>query len=94
MTGRAPPQRTCIACRTTGVKRGLVRVVRGAAGDVSVDLTGKKPGRGAYLCRRPECWEAALKRDRLSAALRVPVRPEDRARLRAFAEALKGSVSV
>ena len=45
------PQRTCVGCRTTTAKRQFVRIVRTAAGRVEVDLTGKKAGRGAYLCR-------------------------------------------
>ena len=55
------PQRTCVACKTTGAKRGLVRVVRLTDGSVEVDESGKKSGRGAYLCRTTECWDKALK---------------------------------
>ena len=46
---RTLPQRTCVACRTARAKRELVRVVRSPAGELSVDLRGKAPGRGAYL---------------------------------------------
>ncbi len=82
------PLRTCIACRTTGAKRGLVRVVRTPQGNVEVDTTGKAAGRGAYICRRRECWQAALKRDAVSRALRVKLLDADREKLRAFAEEL------
>jgi predicted RNA-binding protein YlxR (DUF448 family) len=82
------PQRTCIACRTTGPKRGLVRVVRTPDGRVEVDETGKKSGRGAYLCRTRECWEKALKSRALEYALKTPVSIEDKAALQAYAEAL------
>src|SRR6266496_13228 len=79
------PQRTCVACRTTGAKRGLVRIVRGAEGRVEVDETGKKPGRGAYLCRARDCWETALKRKTLEYALKTPITVEDKAALQAYA---------
>ena len=49
------PQRTCMGCQTKKDKRDLVRIVRSPAGEISVDLTGKKPGRGAYICHDLEC---------------------------------------
>jgi predicted RNA-binding protein YlxR (DUF448 family) len=91
---RSLPQRTCIACRSTAVKRELVRVVRTPQGRVELDLTGKRAGRGAYVCRRPECWEAALKRDRLASALKTKMAAEDRQALVAFAASLKEETAV
>ena len=44
------PQRTCVGCRDVGDKRQLVRLVRTPGGTVEIDDTGKRPGRGAYLC--------------------------------------------
>jgi predicted RNA-binding protein YlxR (DUF448 family) len=82
------PQRTCVACRETGAKRGLVRIVRTPAGAVAVDATGKAAGRGAYLCRRSECWQEALKKEGLARALRTSVSDADREKLRAFAQEL------
>ena len=82
------PQRTCVACRTTGAKRGLVRVVRTPEGRVEVDETGKKPGRGAYLCRARDCWDAALKRKALEYALKTPVTVEDKSALQSYAAGL------
>ena len=82
------PQRTCISCRTGSGKRELVRIVRGPEGGAEIDLTGKKPGRGAYLCRRPECWQEAIKRGRLETPLRTKLRTEDRAQLTEFTEGL------
>jgi predicted RNA-binding protein YlxR (DUF448 family) len=70
------PQRTCIACRTTEAKRGLVRVVRTPAGRVELDATGKKNGRGAYVHESRACWDDALRKGRLGHALKVTV-PED-----------------
>jgi predicted RNA-binding protein YlxR (DUF448 family) len=84
------PVRTCIACRRSDAKRGLVRVVRDAEGRISIDPTGKRAGRGAYLCHDPKCWEQALKRHALERALRVEaLHPEDRAALEAFASTLE-----
>jgi len=74
---RHVPQRTCVACRQTGAKRGLVRIVRAADGSVSIDPTGKRSGRGAYLCHTPDCWQAALKRGVLPRALKLESIPED-----------------
>jgi len=85
---RHVPQRTCVACRTTGAKRGLVRIVRSGEGRVEVDETGKKPGRGAYLCRARDCWETALKRKTLEHALKTPIIVEDREALLAYAAEL------
>jgi predicted RNA-binding protein YlxR (DUF448 family) len=78
------PLRTCIACRTTKSKRELLRVVRTPDGQVQVDPTGKKSGRGAYLCARRSCWENALKRKRIEDELEVTISPEDRAELDSF----------
>ncbi len=47
--------RMCLCCREMKAKRELVRVVLNKEGEIAVDLTGKMPGRGAYLCREPEC---------------------------------------
>ncbi len=85
---RRSPQRTCVACRTTTAKRELVRLVCTTGGRVEVDPTGKKAGRGAYLCRRPECWQEALGKDRLSHALRTKLAEADRETLRAQGQAL------
>lgn len=82
------PQRTCIACRNTEAKRGLVRVVRTPAGRVELDPTGKANGRGAYVHEARACWDEALKKDRLGRALKVALPAEDMEQLKAHAEAL------
>lgn len=82
------PQRTCIACRSHDAKRGLVRLVRTPEGTVEVDETGKKNGRGAYLCRTRECWEAGLGRRALDNALKMQLEAENRARLKSYGETL------
>ena len=78
-----------VDCRTTGAKRGLVRVVRSAEGTVEVDETGKKPGRGAYLCRTRECWDKALKGKVLEYALKTAITAEDKTALLAYAATLE-----
>jgi predicted RNA-binding protein YlxR (DUF448 family) len=84
------PVRTCIACRRADAKRGLIRIVRDAEGRVAIDPSGKRAGRGAYLCHDPACWEAALKRHGLERALRIEtLHPDDRAALEAFAKSLE-----
>jgi predicted RNA-binding protein YlxR (DUF448 family) len=89
---RHVPQRTCVGCRTTDVKRQFVRIVRTTEGTVEVDASGKRNGRGAYLCAQRECWEEALKKDRLARALRTTISAEDRAKLRAYSEQLQSTV--
>lgn len=74
------PQRTCIACREKGDKRGLIRIVRSPEGPVAIDPTGKANGRGAYLCHRPGCWRKALDTPILARALNTDI-PEDTERL-------------
>ena len=63
------PMRQCMGCRTMKPKAELVRVVRSPEGEVSVDLKGRKPGRGAYVCRDAECLKKAIKSRALSKAL-------------------------
>jgi len=75
------PQRTCVACRKVKTKRELIRLVRISNGTVEVDPSGKKAGRGAYLCQSPECWEDGLKRDRLEYNLRTALTQENRQQL-------------
>ncbi len=84
------PQRTCVGCRTTGAKRGFVRVVRAPEGTVGVDPTGKGNGRGAYLCARLECWQQALKKERLARALRTTLGRQEREELLRYAAGLEG----
>jgi uncharacterized protein len=83
------PQRTCVACRRSDAKRGLVRLVRTSDGQVVIDTTGKRQGRGAYLCRDKACWEAALKRKAIERALRLDSLPAaSREQLAVFAAQL------
>ncbi|MDA8219548.1 MAG: RNase P modulator RnpM [Chloroflexota bacterium] len=82
------PQRSCVACRQVRPKRELVRVVRTLSGEVEVDPTGKKAGRGAYLCRRRGCWEMAIRKKSLEHALQTAISPEGKAALQQFGNEL------
>src|SRR5579862_9553294 len=85
---RHVPLRTCIACRQARPKRELIRVVRTPDGHVLLDATGKKSGRGAYLCARRSCWEPALRKGRLEQEFELTLSAEDRAALEAYIETL------
>jgi predicted RNA-binding protein YlxR (DUF448 family) len=63
------PVRTCIGCRTAQPKRSMLRIVRTPEGEVQPDPTGKKSGRGAYICYSTECLQLALSGRRLQRAL-------------------------
>jgi len=78
------PQRTCVACRQVKPKRELIRLVCSANGSVEVDITGKKAGRGAYLCQTWECWEAGLKQGRLEYALQIRLDGDSREELKSY----------
>ncbi len=82
------PQRTCIACRKVGGKRGLVRLVRTVEGGVEIDASGKKAGRGAYLHPLRICWESGLKGSRVEQALRVKLTPANRQALQEYGQSL------
>ena len=86
------PQRTCIACRQKKEKTALVRLVRTSDGSVEVDLSTRKPGRGAYLCRQKDCWELALKGNRLEHALRTKLGNDDRQALLTYTVSRQGEL--
>lgn len=84
------PQRTCIVCRQKRDKRELTRLVLTPAGLV-VDQTGKRNGRGAYLCERRDCWDKIVLGRFLEHALRAPVTASDKATIAAAAPPRPGS---
>ena len=77
---RKIPLRKCSGCGEMKQKNELVRVVRSPEGDLSMDLTGRKPGRGAYVCRSIDCLRIARKAKRLerSFACAIPSEIYDR----------------
>ena len=68
--------RQCIGCGEMKPKRELIRVVKPKEGEISLDLTGRLPGRGAYLCRNAECLRMAQKSRRLERSFSCKVEPE------------------
>jgi len=88
------PQRTCVACRQVRPKPELIRLVRVSNGSVEVDASGKKAGRGAYLCQSPQCWQVGLGGGRLEYALRTTLTPDNREQLIRYGKDLvKESIS-
>ena len=92
MKPRHIPLRTCSGCREQRPKREMARVVRLDDGSVVMDETGRRNGRGAYLCRRPECWQRALRTGSLAHALKVPtISATDKTNLEQVGEQLTAS---
>ncbi len=86
MSPRHIPMRTCVGCREVKPKQAMMRIVRTTDGQIEVDPRGKKPGRGAYLCLKRDCWETALKRRALDYALKTTVPKEVEEKLRKLAQ--------
>lgn len=80
------PQRLCLGCNEMVPKKELIRVVRSKEGEVSLDLTGKKPGRGAYIHPRKSCLDKAFKSKRLNKNLSTNI---DEAMIQAMQELVK-----
>ena len=70
------PMRRCVGCMEQRPKRELIRVVRSPEGEISLDTTGKKSGRWAYLCPDPACLAKARKARRLERALECEIPDE------------------
>ena len=70
------PMRMCVGCREMKEKKELIRVVRSPEGEVSLDPVGKKPGRGAYVCRSAECLKRAIRQKQLERQLEITLTPE------------------
>lgn len=70
------PMRKCTGCNEMKPKKELVRIVRSPENEISMDLTGKKSGRGAYICKDIKCLNAAKKAKRLERAFECTV-PEE-----------------
>lgn len=83
------PQRSCVACGQVRPKRELVRLVRVPDGGIEVDPSGRKAGRGAYLCPAPDCWQAGVGKGRLEYVLRTPLSEDNRQQLIKYSQELK-----
>jgi uncharacterized protein len=76
LKARKIPQRMCVGCQEMKNKKELTRIVRTPESEIVIDITGKKPGRGAYICKDEACLTKATKEKRLERALKNPVSPE------------------
>ncbi len=88
MAKKHVPVRTCVVCGESYPKREMVRIVRTPEGEVVIDPRGKIPGRGAYLCTKPSCWDLRVAVPKLQRALRVHLPEETREALAAYAKTL------
>ena len=70
------PMRKCLGCMESFPKKDLIRVVRTPQNEVCIDLTGKKSGRGAYICRSEACLKKAVKSKRIQSNLEVQISEE------------------
>ena len=73
---RKIPMRMCVGCREMKEKRELIRIVRTPEGETLIDPGGTKSGRGAYVCRNPECLIRAIKQKQLERQLQVSLTEE------------------
>ncbi|MEN8687468.1 MAG: DUF448 domain-containing protein [Desulfuromonadales bacterium] len=71
------PQRTCLGCRQVKDQSEMIRFVRSPEGEILVDLKGRLPGRGAYLCNSRDCMMAAVNRQQFNRAFRSECQPAD-----------------
>lgn len=65
--------RMCVACREMQDKRNLLRIVKDKEGNVSIDYTGKKNGRGAYICNNEECLKKCMKQKSFNKAFKTNI---------------------
>lgn len=73
MAEKKIPMRKCLGCNEMKPKRELIRAVKSPEGEISLDLTGKKSGRGAYICPDKSCFDKARKSKRFEKALETSI---------------------
>ena len=73
MKTRKIPMRTCMGCQEMKNKKELIRIVRTPEGEIVIDRTGKKSGRGAYICPQMECLEKAIRHKSIERALETAI---------------------
>ncbi len=78
MAGQAKkiPLRKCTGCQEMKNKKEMIRILRTSEGEIVLDATGRKNGRGAYVCRSMECFEKAVRNKGIERSLKVKV-PEE-----------------
>ena len=70
------PMRMCIACHEMKPKKEMLRIVKPKEGDAFIDFTGKAAGRGAYICKNPQCLQAAVKNHGLERSFKTSIPKE------------------
>lgn len=76
MKTKRVPSRICVGCQEAKDKPNLIRVVKDSENHLSLDVTGKKNGRGAYLCKNWDCFERAMKNKGLERSLKMQIPKE------------------
>ena len=76
MVNKKKPARTCMACNEQKEKNELLRIVKSKDGIIDIDLTGKKSGRGAYICKNEACLDKIIKSKRLERLFELEISKE------------------
>lgn len=76
MANKKIPMRQCVGCGEMKEKKSLNRIIRTPEGEILLDTTGRKNGRGAYICNNPECLKKAQKAKGLERSLKVTIMPD------------------
>ena len=76
MVNKKKPARTCMACNEQKEKNELIRIVKSKDGIIDIDLTGKKSGRGAYICKNEACLDKIIKSKRLERVFELEISKE------------------
>ena len=76
------PVRLCLGCNEAHPKNELIRIVKNKEGEISIDITGKKPGRGAYICSKVDCLNKLEKSKRLARSFSMEIPSEIFTKLR------------
>ena len=82
MAEKKIPMRKCVGCNEMKDKKELIRIVRNNEGVINVDVTGKKSGRGAYICKCVSCFDSAAKAKRIERAFKTKISDEIYEKLR------------
>lgn len=89
---RKIPMRMCVGCREMKIKKELIRIVRSPEGILALDTTGKKPGRGAYICPNINCFNEAIKGKRIQKALEQELSPDIQKSIKEQIESLTSGI--
>ena len=76
------PQRTCVVCHEVQNKQDLIRLIKIGDSHLEIDNSGRRAGRGMYICRKQKCWEKALEDKWLNRTLQIKISPENYTYLR------------